>query len=355
MNTRTWLGPLLAAALLALPVGVAAQSGASLSVGNASGLPGAVSISVPVNLSSGGGAQIAGLSFTLTFDSSRLAFASCADGPSADAALKDAACNPQGASAVRVIIFGLNQNAIPDGTVVYVRFNVLSGATPGTSALTPSNLAATDPSGNPVTIGGSDGYFEVLAPPATNTLAPTATPTTSRTPSPTATSSGPTSTRTPTSTKTPTRTPGGPTNTLAPTSTVALATPTRTSTITRAPSESQTLTPVGTAASAMPSPAVAATQGSGEQAEATQTAQVATAVAEFEGAVAATATALADFEAAVRATATALAEGESPPPPGSGEIPPQLFSGALLWLGSGALAVVALGALIAFILLRRRQ
>jgi hypothetical protein len=83
--------------------------------------------------------------------------------------------------------------------------------------------------------------------------------------------------------------------------------------------------------------------------------EAATAAAEFEAAVAGTATALAEFDAAVRATATALAGGDAGPTPESGGITPRPSWTGVLLVSSGALALIALAAFIAFILIRRKR
>jgi hypothetical protein len=96
------------------------------------------------------------------------------------------------------------------------------------------------------------------------------------------------------------------------------------------------------------------TPGPGAEPAATETAQAATAAAEFELAVAATATALAEFDAAVKATATALAGGDTTPTPASGGLTPRPSWAGLLLVGAGLLALVAVAAIFAFIIIRRR-
>ncbi len=357
MKTMIWLGPLLAVALLVLPAGVAAQTPmASLSVGSGSGLPGATGVSVPVSLSSQGGAQVAGLNLDLTFDSSRLAVGSVTIGSAASSAGKSLSWTQPAANRIRVIIVGFNQDAIPDGTVAVVNFNVLGGAAPGTSSLTLSSTAASDPTGNPVPVNASNGSFEVLAPPATNTPTATATSTITPTDTATATLGGPTNTNTPTRTGTPTPTrtltptPGGPTSTAGPTKTRTPA-PTQTP-VGTSPTQAgvPTILPTGT-----PGSALTITPGSDGDPGAILTAEAATAAAEFELAVAGTATALAEFDAAVKATATALAGGNKTPTPENGRITPRPTSTGLLLVGAGALALIAIAAAFAFILIRRRQ
>jgi hypothetical protein len=354
MKTRSLIGPLLAVLLLLLPVGAAAQSPiASLSVDSGSGLPGATGISLPVSLSSQGGALVNGVNFDLTFDSNRLAIAGVTIGSAASSVGKGFGWSQPSGNRIRVIIYDMSgaNTPIPDGTVTVVTFNVLSNAAPGTSSLSLGNaVAASPPPITSIPADTTNGTFDVLAPPATNTATATSTPSPTRTCTPTATSSGPTDTRTPTPTRTRTATPGGPTNTAVPTNTAGPATLTRTPTVSGTPLGTQALTPAET-----PTALPGSTRGADEDPSATETAQAATAAAEFEAAVAGTATALAELDAAVRATATALAGGDAGPTPESGRGAPRPEVSGPLLVVSAALALIALGSLFAFIVLRRRR
>jgi hypothetical protein len=150
--------------LLAWPSGTAAQAPiASLSVGNASGLPRTSGVAVPVGLASQGGAEVTGLSFDLTFDATRLSVAGVSLGSAAASAEKSLSWNLVSANRIRVIIFGVNQSAIPDSSVAIVSFNVPAGAPVGTSALTLSNTVASDRYGMPVVQDTSNGSFRVLS------------------------------------------------------------------------------------------------------------------------------------------------------------------------------------------------
>ena len=68
--------------LLTLTWNVSAQALAVISIANGSGNPGDT-ITVPISLSSQGGAQVAGVNFTLNFDGSRLAVSQINTGPAA--------------------------------------------------------------------------------------------------------------------------------------------------------------------------------------------------------------------------------------------------------------------------------
>jgi hypothetical protein len=362
MKKRTGLALFLAVLLLMLPYGTAAQTPmASLSAGSGSGLPGATSVAVPVSLASLDGAQVAALNFDLSFDASRLAVGSVSIGSAASSAGKSLSSSQPAANRIRVIIFGINPTVIPDGTLAVVSFNVLAGAAPGTSSLTLSSSAASDPGGSPVPVSASDGSFQVLAPPATNT--PTATATQPAVPTNTSTA---TQTSTATSTSAgPSPTSGGPTatNTTAPTRT-RTPTPTRTpvgvSTITSTPGN----TPTGALTNTPAAGGSTNTPGPSLEADGTRTMEAATAVkgtesAKFEAAVAGTATALAKLEAAVQATATALAAGDpGPVTPEDGDTAPSSLTPGwtgILLLGAVGLGLIGLVVIAAFVVLRGRR
>ena len=307
---------LLAIFLLTSVGGAAAGSPtAVISAGSGSGNPGDANISVPVSLNSQDGAQVAGLNFDLSFDDSRLNVSNVTSGSAASGAGKIMSWSQPSSSTLRVIIFGLNQDAIPNGTVANVIFNVLVSAVSGASPLTLSNAAATDPGGSGIQVTLNNGTFTVLSPPATYTptSAPTdtpmatytSTPTSAPTDTPIATSTY-TSTIAPTVSPTPTVTPtigssptGGPYATPTPTRT---DTPSASATSASTPAGSITPTPNLTA-----SPEGTASPTGGPPASPTPTLEEGS-LKDLELAAMGTGTAVAELDAAVAATATALAK-----------------------------------------------
>ncbi|GMR10522.1 MAG: hypothetical protein BMS9Abin28_1343 [Anaerolineae bacterium] len=342
--------------LLALTGSAAAQSAlAVISIGSDSGNPGDTVI-VPISLASQGGAQVAGVNFTLSFDGSRLAVSQIDTGSAASAAGKSVSWSPMPTctGSCSIIVAGLNRNVISDGVIAQVHFDVLSGASSGTSSLTLSSAVATNPSATPIPASVTNGSFQVIPP--TNTPAPTATFTNTPTPSntPTATNTPipptPTNSATPGPSPTPSRTP---TPSLTPTPS---KTSPPTATHTPGPSPTASNTPSGTLT---PSATATATPTRRATATRTPTSEGAGEGLELEGAVAATGTALAEFEGAVAATSTALAEEIAARPtdqivatgPSSGQLQrPELFVAAGLLL----LAIV-LGGGAAYLIWRRQQ
>jgi hypothetical protein len=138
---------------------------AFVSMGSGSGKPGDTNISVPIGLKTRGDTQVAGLNFDLNFDDSRLYVSNVSIGSAASGAEKVISWSKQSSDKVRVIIFGLNQDPISNGTVANVIFSVLVDAAPGTSPLMLSNAAATDPSGNGIAIKLINGSFRICTHP----------------------------------------------------------------------------------------------------------------------------------------------------------------------------------------------
>lgn len=162
--------------LLSMPLSVSAQSdSANLSVGSGSGLPGASGITIPVSLASQGGTEVTGLNFDLNFDANQLTVQNVSAGSAASSANKSVSWASPSSGAVRVIVFGLNQTPIPNGTVATVTFNVKSSTSPGNSALSLSGATATDSDGGGISLSLSGGFFTVLAPPPTPTSIPAST------------------------------------------------------------------------------------------------------------------------------------------------------------------------------------
>lgn len=340
--------------VLALAGRAAAQTPtAEIDVGNGSGDPGDTGIVVTVSLNSVDGAEVTGINFDLSYDSASvtvptgscnnlaISLASAVANPPPD---KSISCSHPSGNTVRVIIFGMNAEPIPDGTIVSVTFNVLLTASPGSFSLSLSNVAATDAGGGGVATSLSDGTFTVNAPPPTDTPIPTAT----LTPTPT-----PTNTPSATPSRTPSKTPGPsptPSNTSTPGAATATRTPTRTPTPsdtpvagTQTPTSTGTLTPEASDTST----ATPAQKSASELAVTATAAMLLTQQSEdeldnsLEGAVRTTATALAALDQAVAQTATALA----PPPPPTPA--PGLLATAMDWIGERGDLLLLVGSMMA--------
>jgi hypothetical protein len=150
----------LVATLVSFVAPAMAQSGAVLSTGSASGFAGAeVDLSVTLNPAT---APVSALQFDLQW-SGALTHVSTATGAAATAAGK-AVSAMDAARGVRVLIFGMNQNAIGRGAVAVVHLSIGAAAPPGTIPLTMANIVASDGIGTPVSVTTDGGSVNVLGP-----------------------------------------------------------------------------------------------------------------------------------------------------------------------------------------------
>lgn len=333
-----------------LPGHARAQAvGATLSAGSASGAPGDLNVVVPVSLSSPPEADVSGVQFDMSYDNGRLAVSGVTIGAAASSAGKSLSWSLPSASTVRVLVSGINQEAIGDGTIANILFNVLPAASPGVANLHLFASKATDPSASEVPLTLSDGSFTVNPPATTVIPTSTASPTRTRTPTATATRT-PTSTSTRTITPTPSRTLTG-TATRTPTRTLtrtASATPGPSPTPSRTLPASPTLPPSSTpfpATTSVPTITPSRTPtGTPNFQIATETVPPAQGAGpalpgippEVETAAVATGTALAELEKSVAATATALA--------GPGAADPSLSRASVLTTAMLLLAGLVIGA-----------
>ncbi len=136
-----------------------AQS-ALLGVGSDSGLPGET-ISISVGFTPGS-TPVSTLQFDLIFSSS-LSYVSTSTGVAASAAGKNATGNAI-SGGVRILVFGLNQNAIGLGALANVQLRISPSAPVGLIPITLTGIVASDPLANPVPISWNAGSVSVVAP-----------------------------------------------------------------------------------------------------------------------------------------------------------------------------------------------
>ena len=143
-----------------VPCPVLAQSPA-LAVDKVAGLPG-TNVDVGVNLATGASA-VSSLQFDLTFTTSRISYVSATTGAAAGAAGKDAITGST-SSGARVVVFGLNQNALGAGPVAIVRLMIPAGSAAGTVTVGISSVAGSGPDGQAVSVTGTSGSVTVNMP-----------------------------------------------------------------------------------------------------------------------------------------------------------------------------------------------
>ena len=134
---------------------------ATLTIGSASGLPGK-SISILINLTSAPNEKVCGFNFDLSYDAAKLSFKEVKLGSVAVDAGKSLSYSQPKPSTIRVVVVGLNQNVIGDGTVLTFTFDILNKALAGKAELTITKPSFSDPNGKPLAVNTSGGKLEVL-------------------------------------------------------------------------------------------------------------------------------------------------------------------------------------------------
>ncbi|MCH7588968.1 MAG: S-layer homology domain-containing protein [Chloroflexi bacterium] len=121
---------------LFIVIGARASSGAiTLRAGEGIGSPGLEGLVIPIDLTSEVGTDVAALNFNLYFDANQLVITDVSAGSAAVAAGKEVVSSLIDAGTVRVVVYGLNQSTIGDGTIVNIVFNILPNAALGATAL----------------------------------------------------------------------------------------------------------------------------------------------------------------------------------------------------------------------------
>jgi hypothetical protein len=162
---RLILVPLLLG--MCLSVSAMAQS-ANITVGSASGSPGSTVV-VPVSFTPGA-TGVSTLQFDLMFSSS-LSYSAVSAGAAATNAGKSASANAISGGA-RVLIFGLNQNAIGSGILANVQLTVSPSAPAGSLPVAISGIVASDANANQVQASGMSGIVTVAGQPTADTTPP---------------------------------------------------------------------------------------------------------------------------------------------------------------------------------------
>jgi len=134
---------------------------ATLAVGSSSGSPGTKNISIPINLTSASGEKVCGFNFDLNFDASRLSFKEVTLGSAPTDAGKSLSFSQPSSNIMRVVVVGLNQNVINDGTVLTFTFDILSNAPAGKAEITITKPSISDPNGKPLAVNTGEGELQV--------------------------------------------------------------------------------------------------------------------------------------------------------------------------------------------------
>ncbi|MFC1705921.1 cohesin domain-containing protein [Planctomycetota bacterium] len=137
----------IALLVVALLVSVEASAQPTLTVADVVGQP-EDTVTVPVALTSSG--DVAQFQFDLHYDDTRFSYVDVQPGISAVMVGKSTTPQLIGAGQLRTIVWGINQNVIPNGEVALVRFAILSGTPPATYTLDAVNEIFSDAGSNPL-------------------------------------------------------------------------------------------------------------------------------------------------------------------------------------------------------------
>lgn len=135
--------------------------GSTLAVGHGKAQPGDAAVTVPLTLTVSPGDTVAALQADVGFDPDVLNLSSVTAGPSATAANKNVSFSVQAPGSVRLIIAGLNQNALPDGVVADMVFDVKQNTIAGFQAILLDNVLAADPTGVSVPVNAVSGGITI--------------------------------------------------------------------------------------------------------------------------------------------------------------------------------------------------
>lgn len=139
--------------------GVLKAEAATLSVGTAQGNPGDV-VSAGVDLNGDGLEN--GMNFDINFDANKLDVQSVSIGAAAQSAQKTLNYSQPQSGVVRIIIFGLNRNVIPDGRVAELEFSIKATAEAGDAVLSLTNVVVSSPDAQKLPISTSNGKIVIL-------------------------------------------------------------------------------------------------------------------------------------------------------------------------------------------------
>jgi uncharacterized protein (TIGR03437 family) len=128
----------------------------TLSIGSGSATAG-TTVSLPINLSSSGGAQTAGLQWSFIY-SSDITSVTVVAGPSANNAGKSITC-----SATSCLLLGFNHTVMADGTVATATFQVASNPSTTSIPVQISGVVATTVAGDSIPASGSSGTISLPA------------------------------------------------------------------------------------------------------------------------------------------------------------------------------------------------
>ncbi len=145
--------------------GPLAASAASIGLGEATAIPGATQVGLPLSLTVGVGEQLSAFVVDIYFDPAFAQWQSVAVDPLAVAVGKQAQFNLMAPGHARIILYGTDRQFFSSGTIARCLVNVASSASAGTTLVTLRDGQGTDITGGDLPLALSDGRIWIDAPP----------------------------------------------------------------------------------------------------------------------------------------------------------------------------------------------
>lgn len=156
-----WFLSLIINSFFLLLIGAGPLQAASIAVSEASGSVGAEDVHVSVDFATVAEEDAVALQFDVCYDAAQLTFNEVTAGQVIIDAGKEATSSTPLAGTVRVIVYGLNQNSIADGSIVAISFDINALASAGEEVLTVSNAVASDPDAHSISLSTNNGLITI--------------------------------------------------------------------------------------------------------------------------------------------------------------------------------------------------
>jgi hypothetical protein len=155
--------PLLAiTGFFAILIGPAYSQSVTLTTGSGSGAPGAT-VNIGISVASSGGAQPAGLQWTLSYSSADISNITVTADSAATSAGKSVSCSSSSGSTI-CVIFGLNTTTIANGSVAVASFQIAPASQAASIPIQISGVVAATSGGGSITASGAGGTITVNQP-----------------------------------------------------------------------------------------------------------------------------------------------------------------------------------------------
>src|SRR5467141_3991567 len=154
--------PALMTGLCAILIGPAWGQSVALSVGSGSGAPGGT-VSIGISLANLGGAQPAGLQWSLSYSSADISSVTVAADSAATSAGKSVSCSSSSGSTT-CVVFGLNTTVIGNGSVATASFQISASSLATSIPIQIGGVVAATASGSSINASGTGGVISVSQP-----------------------------------------------------------------------------------------------------------------------------------------------------------------------------------------------